>query len=361
MRIRILGLILAVVLTVSCAAPVTPEPTLADSPGDAPVAEVDPSPTPDPSIPRTAVFSEVENEVQRAEAASEFVLALPGDILNLGGQAQSGPDGRARLDLTPDGTIVRVGPNSMFILAAFSEFADPPQTTLELFLGQLWIILNGGTLDIQTQTGLATVRGSLMSVGYDPQTGDMTVTCLEGHCTLGNHLGTVDLTAGQASQIPGLDHAPNPPRPMSPDELQAWVDEIPESLPFFPGSDEPQAGPLPGSDPGPGGPPPADSAAFNEPITYSFTNQCWAAWHWTFEGDSNHSVDVPPGETVSGQIPPGIYQVHDWADDGFDNGTYEVIGGSDLDPTYHCPPPDGAPEGGGGDAPPPPPDTDTSP
>ena len=187
----------------------------------------------------------------------------------------------------------------------------------------MWVILNGGNLEIETDTGLATVQGSMMSVAYDPDTGDMTVACLEGRCTLGNDRGIVDLVGGQASEIPGRDAAPNPPRPIRDEELREWRAEMPESA--HPPQDRPEDdGALP------------PDGAFNEPITYVLTNECWAAWHWTFEGEGSYSVDVPPGETVRGEIPPGIYKVHDWADDGFDNGTYEVVGGTHLDPTYHC-------------------------
>ena len=64
---------------------------------------------------RTAVFSSTENLVEaRASESESYAPATPGQTIAVGGQVRTGEDGRARLDLLPDGTIVRLAPNSAF-------------------------------------------------------------------------------------------------------------------------------------------------------------------------------------------------------------------------------------------------------
>lgn len=191
-----------------------------------PTHTASPSPVPTPS--RTAAISEVEPMVEaRASASTDFSIASAGQALPVGGEARTGEEGRARLDLAPDGTIIRLAPNTHFTLAKLEDAPGNPFTLLELFFGKLFILLSGGELQAQTPSGVASVRGSMMSVSFDPQTNTMTVTCLEGHCSLRNDKGIIELIAGQAADIrDGI--LSREPRLLSDQELLDWLDYVPE-------------------------------------------------------------------------------------------------------------------------------------
>lgn len=163
----------------------------------------------------------------RASAAEEYAPATTGQILNTGGAMRTGEDGRARLDLNPDGTIIRVAPNTIFSIPGLEEQENEPLTLLELFLGKLYIILTGGELQVKTPSGVAAVRGSMLGVSYDPKTGKMTAICLEGHCSLKNGTRQIDLTGGQAADI--IDgRLSDQPRTITDGELYDWLDNAPE-------------------------------------------------------------------------------------------------------------------------------------
>ena len=178
---------------------------------------------------REAVVAEIENEVTvRIEADGEFIPAQAGITIQQGGALQTGADARARLDLKPEGTIVRVAPNSAFTLSEVTNIEGKPQTTLSLIFGKIFVLLNGGSLDVQTPSGVASVRGSLLSVSYDPETGKVQAVCLEGHCAIENESGDEeDILEGDSASVDengdiiefdGIDQG----------EIQAWLNENPE-------------------------------------------------------------------------------------------------------------------------------------
>ena len=136
-------------------------------------------------------------------AQADFGAAADGAVLEPGGQVRTGDDGRARLDLS-DGTRMRVGPSSTFLLQDMKQTASGPNTTIHLDQGRLWILLSTGSLEVETSSGVASVRGSYLSV-EDQGGGAVRVTCLEGDCTLGNDAGTVKLIAGEAAVVTGAD------------------------------------------------------------------------------------------------------------------------------------------------------------
>jgi hypothetical protein len=203
----------------------------------------------------------------------------------------------------------------------------------------------------------------MMSVGFDADSGVMVVTCLEGHCRLSNGLGTTTMLGGDAAEILAVNQPPTQPRPLSPEEIRLWEEEMPEAKNFLDNA------PPPPSDPGgkpewPGEPPPEGpehpdvAPGMSGPLKYSFTNNCVYTWHWLFVGPVTEQLDIVQGESVSGELPPGVYSVTDWDDHGFVNGPYEVPGGGLLEATRDCPdpndtnpPPDTSPS----DNPPPPP------
>ena len=151
---------------------------------------------------REAVLSEVVNKVMmRVSSYEEMTPASNGMSLYETGGVETSDGSRTRLDLLPDGTIVRVGPNSSFTLKAITREDGSPKTILELLWGQAFILLNGGSLDVETTSGSASVRGSLMGVTLSPDFTRLAVTCLEGHCFVRDENEERTLIAGQAVDI----------------------------------------------------------------------------------------------------------------------------------------------------------------
>jgi len=284
-----------------------------------------------PEASAYARVSEVENRTDiRPDPASDFAPATPGDRLEEGGAIRTQEASRARLDMHPDGTIIRVGPSTIFTLEQQTPSPAGSSIRLNLLNGDLWIVLLGGSLQVDTESGSASVRGSLMSVSYDARSGRLKVTCLEGHCRLESELGSVELVGGQVSEVPGPGMPPLEARPMDNLEIDAWFNVVPEAT---------QHGPLgpPAGTPGgffpPQGPTPG-------PTRYELTNNCpqGGTWHWLFEGPQIITIDVPQGLSVTGELPPGDYYATDYFDDGPSHGPDLVPGGGFLQVT-------GCPEG----------------
>lgn len=282
-----------------------------------------PPPIEELSAHREALFVEVENSVEmRQKNGDALVPAEVGKILYPGGSAQSGDDGRARIDLFPEGTIVRLAPNSQFILEEFETKVDSPYTKLRLLSGEIWIILSGGELEAATSYGTAGVRGSMMSVRFDPQGEGMFVTCLEGHCTLENEAGKTELGEGYTSKISAMGEAPSQAEALSMDELETWKKNSPEASAWIHGT------PLP---------PPASDASNGvpngtQPVKYNLFNNCPKGnWHWEFVGSQTYTFTLAPGESLSGQLPPDNYMVTDSLDGAGTHGPNFIQGGGSID------------------------------
>jgi hypothetical protein len=185
----------------------------------------------------TATLSELVGKVDIKSADSDaFTPADANTVLEPNGQIQTGDDGRVRLDLS-SGTIIRVASSSSFTLTSNEETEGGLITKLTLAAGKVFIILNGGHAEVETPSGVASVRGSYMKVEVDPETGDVYVTCLEGHCGAQNPAGNVEFTQGQRTilfhkdengnwQVPGVE-------PMTEEDFQDWLDNNPEAKELF--------------------------------------------------------------------------------------------------------------------------------
>ncbi|MBN1305413.1 MAG: FecR domain-containing protein [Anaerolineales bacterium] len=179
------------------------------SPTVVPAAEPMAAPTPTKKPQRVAEFSEIEADVQARQVdETSFSQANPGQQLTSGGQARTGDPGKTRLDILPEGTIVRLGPDTQFEMIEMNEDTQNPLSRLKLLAGQLWIILNGGELSVETELGTASVRGSYMGVRFDPRQETLLVTCLEGSCNLSSPAGSLELTDYQAAEVKGAGNAP---------------------------------------------------------------------------------------------------------------------------------------------------------
>ncbi len=266
---------------------------------------------------RFAKLSELINEVQaRGSEVDTFAAASEGEAFGAGGQARTGEESKVRIDLT-EGTIIRLAPQSEFTLTELNEDVQNPFTRLTLAAGKLWMILTGGELDVETELGTATVRGSYMSVDYYPAYHLLIVTCLEGECELKNSLGTTALATGQAASVNGESQPPAQARSMSASEYQAWANENPEALTVVPTLTPTPQGtppPTPTAPLSPGG-----QSSTSPPLHYALTDACPSTWHVLFEGPVTVQVDIPPGETRSGVLPPltytTVYLTTSWTED----------------------------------------------
>ena len=185
--------------------------------------------------PLSASMSELSGLVQIKQAdQAAFEQAATDSVLNSNGQVQTGDDGRVWLDLS-SGTIIRVAPSSLFTLTSNEEVEGGLFTKIKLDIGKIFIILNGGQADVQTPSGVASVRGSYMKVEVDPLTNDIYITCLEGNCTVINPNGVeINFTDGQSAilfhQDPQTGEWSAPMLgQMTPEEFQEWLDENPEA------------------------------------------------------------------------------------------------------------------------------------
>lgn len=179
-------------------------------------------------LPENASLSEVQGTVGiKNPDQAAFMSASSEDILQVMGQVKTETDGRVRLDLST-GTIVRVAPNSLFTLESNKVENGNFLTKLTLLAGKVWVTLKGGQMEVDTPSGVASVRGSYMSVWVDPATSDVWVSCLEGWCQAGNTPSAIDLLASEGTVLYSFD--PNgtvpPPPPMLRYLTQQEIDDF---------------------------------------------------------------------------------------------------------------------------------------
>ncbi|MEN8242802.1 MAG: SdrD B-like domain-containing protein [Chloroflexota bacterium] len=220
-------LVLAGVLTVIALALTAcgPQQAAADPKQDLAIEQLQPeSATPGPSV----VLNDLAGEVLSRQADQEFSEAEDGYLLYLNGQVQTGSNGRARLDFE-DGTIVRIGPSSLFTLEEIEETEDGTLKQLFLEFGQVWVVLVGGELEVDTPAGVASVRGSYLSVWQDPVTGETYATCAEGDCVMFSGGVEIHFTAGETALVTGPGEIPLP-GVMSLEEFKLWWEINPELL-----------------------------------------------------------------------------------------------------------------------------------
>ncbi len=189
-------------------------------------------PTPTAS-PLTGTLSELSGRVESKSAAeAAFQSAEAGDTIQVNDQVQTGDDGRVRVDLS-SGTLIRVAPSSLFTLASNEPAEGGLATKLKLQLGRIFVILKGGSVDVETPSGVASVRGSYMMAGIDPETQDVVVTCLEGNCSAGG----INFTDGQKvtfhyNPSTGKYGAPSLEK-MTEEDFQLWLENNPEARQIY--------------------------------------------------------------------------------------------------------------------------------
>lgn len=215
----------AVAPTVAAAAPtstLTPLPSLTLTPTALA--------TPTPGL--SARLSELQGGVEvKQPADTDFKTAAAGMTLQTLSQVRTLEDGRARIDLS-SGTIIRIAPNSVFTLTVENPDPTNPLVRLKLLVGQLFVILHGGSVDVETPSGVASVLGSYMSVVIDPETGNATVECLEGSCHIDTPAGSYNFSTGRKVLLIFTADGGTPVPPsfdiLTEDDLQDWLGLNPE-------------------------------------------------------------------------------------------------------------------------------------
>jgi hypothetical protein len=194
--------------------------------------DLTPSPTVNP--PLTASLSEIMGLVQVLKPVDGFFKdAFNGQNIEVNDQVLTAQDSRVRIDLS-NGTMFRIGPFSSFILQELEEQEDDLFTRLKLEIGKIWIILKGGSVDVETPSGVASVMGSYLYVEVVPGSPDTPnevvtfITCLEGECVLENEGGSVTLGAGETAMVLNAQVPPTPGK-MSPDDVKQWILYNPEA------------------------------------------------------------------------------------------------------------------------------------
>jgi LysM repeat protein len=160
-----------------------------------------------------------------------FKDAFDGQIIVVKDQVLTHQDSRVKIDLS-NGTMFRVGPFSTFILEEMEDRDEGPFARLKLDIGRIWIILRGGAVDVETPSGLASVRGSYLYVEVIPgvvETENETqITCLEGVCTLECEGGEVVLGPGESATITNILLPPVEGK-MSDEDVSEWIAMNPEA------------------------------------------------------------------------------------------------------------------------------------
>ena len=134
-----------------------------------------------------------------------------------------------------------MAPLSYFTLVENQPEDDGLFTRIKLEIGQIWIVLNGGSLEVETPSGQAAVRGSYMMIEIDPETQAALVTCLEGNCLLKNPAGVVELINAQRAkfELPADGEFRLPLiEKMSERDFAKWLFFVPEAEAIFPFLDE---------------------------------------------------------------------------------------------------------------------------
>ena len=125
--------------------------------------------------------------------------------------------------------IARTKPNTIWRLGQFAVDRD---TVIELDQGKIFVFDEGfredrPTVDVVTPAGIASARGTWMSVAFDPDTGVADIQCFRGICELANDRGSVVLTDEQKSTMTAQS-APIEPQAMGEPDLLEFT-QLPEA------------------------------------------------------------------------------------------------------------------------------------
>lgn len=168
----------------------------------------------------------------RVSAAIDWESASIGQALSLENQVLTRSEAKAVIGYL-DGLLVRVAPKTLFTVTELQEEEDRSLlATIQMLIGQLFISHDGdrgSQIRIETEAGIAGVRGTMMSVKLTIS-GRMIVTCLEGVCTVENDYGLIMLNAGQQAEILNANIPPIFLGDIADYQLNEWFANQPEAL-----------------------------------------------------------------------------------------------------------------------------------
>ena len=171
---------------------------------------------------RTATLQAIDGIVESRPTVSDaWATVNRGMRLPEGSQIRTGADSHALIELT-EGSKIRLGPNTTISINILNPYLDSLLTSLAMDEGEVWVLLNGGALDVETPGGIASARSAYLSVNYDSPTSALSITCLQGTCSF------------ESVFIPGgykLTHAEDSttPEPMSLADFGRWGVQVPEA------------------------------------------------------------------------------------------------------------------------------------
>jgi hypothetical protein len=184
----------------------------------------------------TDLTAEIKEAVGQVEVQfnpnTDPVSAAEGMVLEAGGIVSTGNDGRARVDLS-SGTILRLAENTVFQLEELEISDTGPFARIKIGFGEFWVILAGGSLEADTPSGIASVRGSYLGLHVDEGSGSSFVTCLEGNCAMETQAGKVEMIAGDTARVGDLSILPERGF-MTEEMILYWIQNNPEATRIVP-------------------------------------------------------------------------------------------------------------------------------
>jgi hypothetical protein len=192
------GLVLALALTFACA----------------PTGDQERSATVIEAVNQVDAHSRPQDDWQPAEVD----MAIYG-----GGRVRTGADSSAQLELLEG--IVRLSAQSMFTVKESTARQGKLETTLSLQEGRLWAHLTSDEpheFTVETGNAVAAVRDTHFSVRVIG--GGTFLSVAAGQAVLTALGQSVTVTAGQQATVE-LGQPPDPPEPMSDEELNLWATE----------------------------------------------------------------------------------------------------------------------------------------
>jgi len=124
------------------------------------------------------------------DAGKTWAPLAPGATLTAGDEIKTGSDGAVDLEL-PDGSILKIGPDSLVIIREMLrvEVINTTQTTLEIIFGKIRAVVGPITdknshFTIETENSTIGVRGTDFGVSYNPDVGETELFCFEGDVVL---------------------------------------------------------------------------------------------------------------------------------------------------------------------------------
>jgi len=149
-----------------------------------------PAPATSSSAERTAKITQIKGTVEvRTSSKANWTPAVQDQVMAEGNEIRTGAGSNALIELT-EGSHIYLAENTQFALTLLNPFMDSQLTTLDLQNGQVWVLLKGGALDVQTDNprGIASARNAYMSVELQAPSRVLNVSCLQGVCGFGSVL-----------------------------------------------------------------------------------------------------------------------------------------------------------------------------